>query len=62
MKGSKGTQFPGRRITMGEPNYCGGAEKPEQCRKYFLQQHICFRKTVGSNMGTPNLFIAQGAV
>ena len=25
--GAKGAQFPGRRITMGVPNHCGGAEK-----------------------------------
>jgi len=30
-------QFPGRRVTMGAPNHCGGAEKSQQCHKYFLQ-------------------------
>jgi len=34
---SKGAQFPGRRITMGAPNHCGGAEKSQQCLMYFLQ-------------------------
>jgi len=47
------------------PNHYGGveslregAEKLQQCHEYFLQQHICFRKTSGSNMGAPNLFLA----
>jgi len=46
----------GRRITPW------GAKKSQQCRKYFLQQHICFRKNSGSNMGTPNLFLAPDAI
>jgi len=44
------------------PNDCGGAEKSQQCRKYFLQQHICFQKSSGSNMGAPNLLLAPGAI
>ena len=39
-----------------------GAEKSQQCHKYFLQKHICFRKTSGSNMGASNLFLAPGAI
>jgi len=34
---TRGAQFPGRRVTMGAPNHCGGVEKPQQCHKYFLQ-------------------------
>jgi len=44
------------------PNHYGGAEKSQQCHKYFLQQHICFRKASGSKMGGPNLFLAAGAI
>jgi len=29
--GAKGAQFPGRRLTAG------GAEKSQQCQKYFVQ-------------------------
>jgi len=52
---ARGAQFPGRRITTG-------AEKSQQCYKYFLQQLICFRKTSGSNMGAPNLCLAPGTI
>jgi len=34
-----------------------GAKKSQQCRKYFLQQHICFRKNSGSNMGRQTCFL-----
>jgi len=33
----KGAQLPGRRIIMGVPNHCGGAEKSQQFHNYFLQ-------------------------
>jgi len=46
-EGGKGAQFP---------------EKSQQCHKYFLQEHICFRKTSGSNRGAPNLLLAPGAI
>ena len=49
-EGAKGERFTGRRITMGAPKHCGGAESPwrrrmaaegakksQQCHKYFLQ-------------------------
>jgi len=35
--GSSGAQFPGRWVTMGLPNLCGGAEKSQQCYKHFFQ-------------------------
>jgi len=35
----------------------GGAEKSQQCHKYFFQ-YSCFRKTSNSNMGAPNLLLA----
>jgi len=44
-------------------NHREGAKKSQQCRKYFSSmQHICFRNTLGSNMGPPNLFLAPGAI
>ena len=43
-RGERGAQFPGRRVIMGALNHCGGhrmaaggAEKSQQCHKYFLQ-------------------------
>jgi len=30
--------------------------------KYFPQQHICFKKTSGSNMEAPNLLLVPGAI
>jgi len=39
-----------------------GAEKFQQCCKYFLQQQICFRKALGLNIGAPNLFLAPSAI
>jgi len=44
-EGGKGRHLPECRITVGSRITAGGAEKSHQCRKYFLQQHICFRKT-----------------
>jgi len=46
---ARGAQFPGRRITMGAPRILSS------------MQYICFRKTLGSNMG-PNLFLTPGAI
>jgi len=47
----------------GAPNHC------EECRKVPTMsqvlssiQYICFRKTVGSNMESPNLLLASGAI
>jgi len=55
-RGAKGAQFPGRQITMGALNHCGGGRKvPITCFKC-----ICFRKTSGSNMGAPNLLLSLG--
>ena len=65
MRGARRVQFPACRIIMGLPNHCRG-----WCRKvptmwqiqYFLQQHMCFRKNSGSNMGVPNLFFALATI
>jgi len=39
-----------------------GAEKPQQCRKYFNTVHLLSKYRKGSNTGTPNLFLAPGAI
>jgi len=44
------------------PNHYGGAKYYQQCHKYFLQQQIYFRKTSGSSMEAPNLFLAPDAI
>jgi len=49
--GGGGGTIPWRRITAGD------AGKSQQSHKYF-----CFRKTSGSNMGSPNLLLAPGAI
>jgi len=47
----------------GQGHNSRGAEKSQQCRKFFLHpQYIYFRKTSYSNMGLPNLFLAPGAI
>jgi len=60
--GQGGHNSPGAESLWGRRMTVGGADKSQQCHKYFLQQHICFRKTSGSNMGAPNLFLAPGAI
>jgi len=55
-KGARRAQYPVSRITAE------GAEKSQQCCKYFLQQHACFRTTLGSNMGASNSLLAPGAI
>jgi len=65
---TKGTQFHGRRITMGAPNHYVGAKKSKQCHKYFLQssafsstrpqirtlgRQTCFLPRALSNLVTP---------
>jgi len=45
------------------PNDCGGHRKvPTMSHVLSSIQYICFRKTSGSNMGTPNLLLAPGAI
>jgi len=57
-KRNEGGNTPGAKSLWGRWITAGGAEKSQQCRNYFPQQHICFRKISGSNMGAPNLFLA----
>jgi len=57
MRGGKGAQFPGGRITAG-----GRAKSPNNVIGTFAKQYICFRKTSGSNMGAPNSFLAPGPI
>jgi len=60
--------FPGHRITMGAPNHSGGAEKCQNCHKYFFQfskftsnraqvrtwgRQTCFLPRALSNLVTP---------
>jgi len=74
-EGGQGVQYPGNRITMGAPNHCGGrrmtvrgADKSQQCRKYFFQyntftserpqfrtwgRQTCFLARAPSNLVTP---------
>ena len=67
-RGERGLRFPGRRIAMGAPNDCEGAEKSQQCHKYFLQHSVfasewpqvrtwghqtCFLPRAPSNFVTP---------
>jgi len=54
-EGKKGAQFLERRVTAGDQK----VTTMSQAR--FLKQYICFRKTSGSNVGAPNLFLAPGA-
>jgi len=53
---------PGAESLWGRRMTAASAKMPQQCHKYFLEQRICFRKTSGSNMGAPNLFLAPGAI
>jgi len=50
---ARGAQFPGRRITAW------GAEKSQQCRKYFLHYSTYAAKTLGSQRGVLNLFLTS---
>jgi len=40
----------------------GGAEKSQQCPSTFFNAVHLLPKTLGSNMGTPNLFLAPGGI
>ena len=51
------------------PHHYGGTESlrgapnvPTMSQVLSSVQYICFRKTSGSNMGTPNLLLAPGAI
>jgi len=51
-----GTQFPGRRI------FVGGAEKSQQCHKYFLNTAHLLPKDLRFKHGAPNFLLAPGAI
>jgi len=62
------TKGKGGAITWA-PNHSGGAEIlrgrqkiPTMPHVHTSIQHICFRKTSGSNTGAPNLLLAPGAI
>jgi len=54
-EGGQGAQFPGRRITMK------ATKSPNNVTSTSVQ-HICFRKTSGSNMRARKLLLAPGAI
>jgi len=54
------TRYRGR--SEGGGHNSPGAEKFQQCHKYFLQhRRFAFLKTSGPNMGAPNLLLAPAA-
>jgi len=61
-EGGRGAQFPGRQITMGAPNNWWGGKVPLMSQVLSLIQHIFFQKTLVSNMGAPNLFLATAVI
>jgi len=54
--GSRGGTIP------RAPNHWGAPKNPIMSQILSWKQHICFRKTSVSNMGTPNVFLAPGAI
>jgi len=59
--GSRVAQFPGRRITTGASNDCGGRRKaPTMSQVLSSIQYICFGRTSGSNMGGAKLASCPG--
>jgi len=56
-----------RDVTRGQegtipraPNHCGGPKKFQQCHGHFFsKQHICYRKTSGSNMEWQTFFLLR---
>jgi len=60
---NKGVTSGGKRGTIPRtPNHCGGRRKvPTLSQVLYSIQFICFRKTLGTNMGAPNLLLATGA-
>ena len=61
--GRMGSNIP--QVLRGAPNDCGGAEKCQQCHKYFFQYIHCY--TFASERpqvrtGVPNLLLAQGGI
>jgi len=55
--GAMGDKFPRRRITAL------GAEKPQQCHKYFLQYStLAFERPQVRTWGAPNRLLAPGAI
>ena len=60
--GKGGRDSPGAESLWGRRIITGLGEKFQQCHQYFLQHHICFRKTFRFEHGAPNLLIAPGAI
>jgi len=53
--GGQGARFLGHQTTMRAP------KSPNNVTRTSVQ-YICFRKTSGSNTGSPNLLLAPGAI
>jgi len=56
------SHYGGAKSQRGRRMAAGGAKKPQQCHKYFLQCSTCASERTVSNMGAPNLLLAQGAI
>jgi len=66
-EGGKGAQFPGDRITMETSLWrrritAWGAEKSQQCHKYFLQYSTFASEKPDSNSVGGELLLAPGAI
>jgi len=60
---ARGAQLPRRRVTMGEPNHCGGAPKgPNSIRSTFFSTVHLLPKDLSFERVAPNLFLAPGAI
>ena len=56
--GGQGAQFPGRQITMGVPNDCGGRRKvPRISQVLSPMQYICFGRPQVRIWGRPTCFL-----
>jgi len=47
---------------FGAPNHWEVPKSPNNVASFSLIQYIYFQKTLGLNMGTPNLFLAPGPI
>ena len=63
---NEGAQFPGRRITMGAPNHCGGRRRapksPDNVTCTFFNAVHLLPKDLRFERGAPNLLLALGPI
>ena len=57
---TRGAQFPGRRITMGVPNDCGGAKSPKNVTGAFFNTVHLFQKDFRFDHGGARLASCPG--